>query len=55
MKRWQLLVTVAILGMLASCSGGPRVASTQPEAPLLPEGPTVQAIEPIVADSGAGV
>ncbi|MEE9219847.1 MAG: type IV pilus secretin PilQ [Acidobacteriota bacterium] len=50
MKRWQLLVTVAILGMLASCSGGPRVASTQPEAPLLPEGPTVQAIEPIVAE-----
>ncbi len=50
MKRWQLLLTVAILGTLANCSGGPQVASTQPEAPLLPDGPTIRQIEPIVTE-----
>ncbi|MCZ6777803.1 MAG: type IV pilus secretin PilQ [Acidobacteria bacterium] len=50
MKRWHLLLTVAILGALVNCSGSPQVASIQPEAPLLPGGPTIRHIEPIVAE-----
>ena len=50
MNRWQLLLTVAILVVLASCSGNPRVTEPQAEAPRLPEGPTIRQVEPVVAE-----
>ncbi len=50
MNRWQLSLTVAAFGMLASCSGGPKVATTQPEVPVLPGGPTLRQVEPVVAE-----
>jgi type IV pilus assembly protein PilQ len=50
MNRRQLLLTVATLGVLVSCSGGPKVTSTQPEAPALPGGPTLREVEPVVAE-----
>ena len=55
MKRWHLLLTVAILGVLANCSGSSQIASTQPEAPLLPDGPTIRHIEPIVSEDRTSV
>jgi type IV pilus assembly protein PilQ len=50
MNRRQLLLAVATLGVLVSCSGGPKVTSTQPEAPALPGGPTLREVEPVVAE-----
>jgi len=50
MNRWQLLLTVAVLGWLAGCASQSGPAPTQSEAPVLPTGPTVRQIEPIVAE-----